>query len=77
MSGNDRELQEFQKQIQALVNNDEALEKPFFAKKVMRSVSAYEEGRSAEATKEKVYQLLRIALFMGLLLFPALTEAII
>lgn len=76
MSGNDQELKEFQRKIHAVVNEGQNLEKPFFAKKVMRAVEAYEAGKSSEV-HQKVYQFLRIALFMGLLLFPTLTEAII
>lgn len=77
MSGNDQELKEYKKQIQMITGNDPQVEKPFFAKKVMRAIDAYEAGRPSEESYQRVYQLLKIALFMGLLLFPTLTEAII
>lgn len=57
--------------------SDYKLEKPFFAKKVMRAIADYEAKQSLSIYSQKVYQLIRIALFMALLLFPTLTEAII
>lgn len=71
---NEQELKEFQKELKALTGQDGFADKPFFAKKVMRSVEALESG---QVYKETAYRYLRIALFMGLLLFPTLTEAII
>lgn len=74
---NEQELREFRDQIKLLIAQDSLADKPFFAKKVMRSIKAFEEGCVREAYRQTVYRYLRIALFMGLLLFPTLTEAII
>lgn len=74
---NEQELQAFRQSLKPYLGDHPSQEKPFFAKKVMRSIESLEADTQDTGYKLIIYRYLRIALFMGLLLFPTLTEAII
>lgn len=74
---NEQELQEFRQQLKPFVVDESINDRPFFAKKVMRAIANLEAKDPQSVYKQTIYLYLRIALFMGLLLFPTLTEAII
>lgn len=70
------ELKEFKQGIQKVINSNFFEERPFFAKKIMREIENINANNDKNSSLKTIYLYVRIALFLFLLLFPALTEAI-